>query len=353
MKKWFNLYLAATFAALVLFGCSKSSNDGDGNGGGDITYKRSIDLSSLPEASQAKLQDVKYNNGKIYAAFQYFNGWVPAGNSKILELDEAGNVLRTFESNFMNVVEIEIRGNNLFVLDMGDYFAVDGGITKIDLTSATAQTILDGATAGADPAKIEFVSDNEAYLLMLKGFNDDLSEDSYVATFNLNNNSLSPVDELGAKNSVKTISYNQNTNALWLGSGSNVYKYSLANKEIDFNATTQLPISSIKSAGATTVTIETDYTAGKYGVISNNKYSSKKVIDSDADVGFADGNFYILECKDNGKLTYLTADGEIIKQVPFENSAYFNPHGVCGNGNGKIFVGSYEDLTISVFEAKN
>jgi len=196
---------------------------------GDISYKNNISL-SVPQSSggTAKLQDLKYFGGKIYAALQYLDAsWNPSGVSKILEINPSnGAVERTFESNFSNVVEIEIRQNNLFVLDMGAYFALDGGITKIDLTSGTKQTVLKGAEVGADPQKIEFISDSEAYLLMLIGYNDDFSANSYVANFQTGGSySLNAVSELNGVKSVSAISYNKSQKTLYLASANKVFKF--------------------------------------------------------------------------------------------------------------------------------
>jgi len=114
----------------------------------------------------------------------------------------------------------------LFVLDIGDYFAIDGGITKIDLTSGEKQTVLTGKSVGADPQKIEFISDSEAYLLMFKGYNTDYSADSYVANIQIGGSySLSGVSELSGVKSVSAISYNKSQKTLYLASANKVFKY--------------------------------------------------------------------------------------------------------------------------------
>jgi len=192
---------------------------------GDIEYKESIDLSQY---SGASLQDLKFANGKIYAALHYLDPefYFPTAKSKILEIDETtGNVLREFESNFMNVIEIAVRGNKLFVLDRGSFTAIDGGITKIDLTNEAKMTILDGSALGASPQKIEFVSDSEAFLLMDKGWAADWSSHlgSYITKINLSNGNLNPIDN--ELHSISAISYNQSTKTLWLASGNEVFKY--------------------------------------------------------------------------------------------------------------------------------
>ena len=192
---------------------------------GDIKYKESIDLSQY---SGASLQDLKFANGKIYAALHYLHPefYFPTANSKILEIDETtGNVLREFESNFMNVIEIAVRGNKLFVLDRGSFTAIDGGITKIDLTNEAKTTILDGSAVGASPQKIEFVSDSEAFLLVDKGWAADWSSHlgSYITKINLSNGNLNPIDN--ELHSISAISYNQSTKTLWLASGNEVFKY--------------------------------------------------------------------------------------------------------------------------------
>jgi hypothetical protein len=323
MKKLLFLIVAAMFA-VVLMGCSDEPDD-----------------SQTFDGTQTKLKDLKYHNGKIYAAYHYFDlDWEPAKNSVITEFNETGiTELRTFESNFMNVMQIEIRGNYLFVVDHGSYFAIEGGVTKINLTNGAKETVLDAKTVGANPAKVEFVSDDNAFWIMSKSW-----DNSYVT-----DNSFSPIAELSAINPVLDISYNSSTNSLWIASGNKVYSYSLANKSLD-SISTQLPVTSIKSVGATTLTIESDYFAGKYGIIKDGNYNPGTVISGDAYVDFVDGNFYILERSFVNNLISLTPDGNIIRQLPLDAIKDFNAHGICGNGKGKIFVGSYGGLIISVFE---
>ena len=187
---------------------------------GGINYKRSIDLPQFPNA---QLQDLKFANGKIYAALQFLEDWLPSANSKILEIDETGNVLREFESNFMNVIEIAVRGNYLFVLDRGSYYETNGGITEINLTNGAKTTILDGSAVGASPQKIEFISDNEAFLLMDKGWAAMEHLGSYIAKIALNDNSFRPFDDV--RHSISAISYNEATGTLWAASGNEVFKY--------------------------------------------------------------------------------------------------------------------------------
>lgn len=195
----------------------------------DVSYKTIIDLSAQKSAvGQTKLQDIKFFDGKIYAAFQELdnNGWYPAEKSKILEVDPSnGAVLRTFESGFMNVLQIEIRANDLFVLDICNYSADGAGITKINLANGEKQTVLDGASVGAAAQKMEFISDNEAYVLMLVGFNADYSPNSYVARLNLSANTLNSVEELANIKSVSAISYNKSEKTLYVAGGNKVFKY--------------------------------------------------------------------------------------------------------------------------------
>ena len=186
---------------------------------GNIKFSRSIEL---PQIAGAKLPSIKFHNGKIYAALQILDEtWSPSEKSRILEIDPAtGGVSREFESNFMNVQEIKIRGNNLFVIDMGSWFDTDGGITKIDLSSGVKTTILDGKTEGASPQKIEFTSDNQGYLLMYKEWGD-----APLARFSLNGTITLNYSGFESLNPVSAISYNETTNTLWVASGTKVFQF--------------------------------------------------------------------------------------------------------------------------------
>ena len=301
---------------------------------------------------EPKLSCLVYKAGKIYVGVQFLDmHWNPQAKSEILEVDaQTGNVLRNFESNFTNVAQIVIRGNDLFVVDMGAWSPVaDGGITKFNLTSGTKTTIFTG-TNGLDPSKIEFVNDNKGYLLMV----DDCGM-GYIAEFNFNGSkmALNYNDFENYDMAVVDISYNGETDVLWIGTnlGGGVFKYSVSENAEILNLGVTMPVYSIKSAGNTTVTVESDWmSAGIYGVISNDRYTSKLSIDQDAVCDFVDGNFYILE-RTNGVVFTLSPTGERIKQTPLTSgSRYFNPQSIVGDGNGNLWVCSYDDLIIEVLK---
>ncbi|MCL2845782.1 MAG: hypothetical protein FWE23_10115 [Chitinivibrionia bacterium] len=350
--KKLKLMFAAILAAVVLMGCSEdNSGEKEIMTSRDIAWVRNIIMDfDAPEGS--RLADIKWHNGRIYAALQHFGGWVPNANSTILELNEQGTVLRTFTSNFMNVSEIHIRGNYLFVVDGGASWAdIDGGITRISLTTddGNPTTILDGQTIEANPERMVFISNSEAIVLLSEGWGD-----SFAARFDLNTGNVDSA--IGGINPVSSISLNTSTNTLWLGAAiplitteNKVYAFSLASNSIVGEATTLLPIYSVASAGGTTLTVESDFSAGHFGLIFGTaNYEEQEVIDKDAIVRFVDGNFFILERSNSGALIFLTNDGKIIRQLPFEAQA-FNPNGITGNGSGRIFVGAQEDLTIAEF----
>jgi len=353
-KKSMYLFLSAV-VAVTFWGCP--SPEPKEKFDGDIVYNKTVSLGvSTPAGLKAGLQDIKYANGKIYAAFYYLDAeWSPAAKSKIFVFDaQTFEKSAEFESNFMNVLQIEVRGNDLYVIDGGSYFASDGGLTKINLSNGDKTALLDGAALGASPKWIEFVSDNEAYLLMSPSW-----KNQYVAKYTVGASSVTAVAELSDKNPVDCISYNTYTSSLWFGFGTSVQKFSPASQSVTFSATTSLPVIEIKSVGGVTLTVESDYTAGKYGVVYDLglsdtliKYYPKDIIASDAKCGFAGGNFFILERLKSGGVIFLTADADIIKQLPFTTSAFFNPSAVCGDGNGKIFISSLEDLSIAVFDVK-
>jgi len=342
MNKHFKLFFIAVFAsAITVFSA----------GGSDIVFQRNIDLSVYKSPDMTvNLQDVKWRDSKIYVALHYLdNNWEPAANSLILEMNETGNILREFESNFPNVYQIEIRENNLFVIDRGSWFGkIAGGITKIDLVTGSKTTVFDGETEGRSPIKIEFVSDNEGFLLTGGSWGDER-----IAKFVFEDGKMVlDYGEVTAMTAVSSISYNKTTEDLWFARQSRVYRYSLASQEIEYNAITSLPTLEIISVGDITLTIESNYSAGRYGLIVSDEYRQMSVIDGDAGGGFADGNFYILERSNQGALIFLTGEGEIVKQLPFD-SRFFNPHGIAGNGKGDIFAGSKNDLTIAVFTLKD
>ncbi|MCL2845345.1 MAG: hypothetical protein FWE23_07850 [Chitinivibrionia bacterium] len=317
--------------------------------GTDITFQKNISLIEYQSVSPhiVHLQDVKHHNGKIYVALHYLdNAFQPAANSLILEMDESGNVLREFTSNFANVYQILFRGNSLFVIDRGSWLGgVAGGITKIDLETEVKTTILDGNTEGRSPIKMEFASDNSGFLLMGGAHWGDET----IAKFTLNGNTISlDYNAVSTMRSITSISLNTTTNNLWFARGSRVYRYCLTSETIEFNTITTQPTQEIISIGDITLTIESNFTAGTYGVIISDSYTRKSVIDGDAGGGFADGNFYILERSGSGRLILLSPSGEIIRQFPFD-TRFFNPHGVAGNGKGNIFVGSKEELALAVF----
>lgn len=187
---------------------------------GGIKYANDL---NLPSFANAKLSDLKFANGKIYAALQFLENWAPSGKSKILEIDETGNVLREFESDFMNVLQIEIRGNNLFVVDAGNYFGgeFNGGITKIDLTNGTKTTVFTASSTKGNPYKAEFATDNSGYLKLYKAWGDE-----YVVQFSLSGSAINLTEgDFSEKNPVSDISYNQSTKTLWLASGNEVFKF--------------------------------------------------------------------------------------------------------------------------------
>jgi len=187
---------------------------------GEIKYKNDINLPSFPNA---KLSDLKFANGKIYVALQFMENWAPSAKSKVLEIDETGNVLREFESNFMNVLQVEIRGNNLFVVDAGNYFGgeFNGGITKVDLSNGAKTTIFSASSAEGNPYKIEFATDNKGYLKLYKDWGDE-----YIVEFLLSGSTMNLTKgDFSDKNPVSDISYNQSTKTLWLASGNEVFKY--------------------------------------------------------------------------------------------------------------------------------
>jgi len=338
---------AAIIFTVAVWGYSDNTLDYTPSGS-DIAFQKNIDLSRYQLTdTTVNLQDVKWYKGKIYVALHYLNKYYePAANSRILEMDESGNVLREFRSNFSNVYQIILRKNDLFVIDRGSWYYPDvspGGITKIDLASGAQTTVFDGAAEGRSPIKMEFVSEYEGYMIMGGSWGSEK-----IAKFSLNGDAIT-LDYGEIKTTpISSISYNNASNILWFTSGSKIYKYSLENKSIEYNVTTALPTVEIISAGETTLSVESNYTAGKYGVIISDRYYSKSVIDGDAGAGFADGNFYILERSGSGKLIFLDDGGEIIRQLPFD-SKFFNPFGVCGNAKGDIYVGSKEDLTLAVF----
>jgi len=356
-KKLKTVFVAAFLLMVVAFlaGCSENNTDDDTRKfDRDIAYARTIplDLSAFErEGSRLFLQDIKWHKGKIYAALHYLDiSFQPTASSLILEIDETGNILRNFESNFMNVEQIQIRNNNLFVLDMGVVMdenwsnPIDGGITRIDLASGQITTVLDAKDVGADPQQIEFISDSEAYLLLYRGWGD-----AFVVRFNVDNGNVG--ENIGI-NAVSAISYNAYTNALWIA-GDKIFKYSGGN--VVFDTTSRLPTRSITSAGGATLTTESDFSSGYYGVIYDLglsttpiKYYEKGAIHNDAQGNFVDGNFFILE-NGNDNLIFLTADGDAIRKLPLKTSNVFNHFSVSGNGNGDIFVGSKNDLTIAVF----
>jgi len=328
--KKLKLMFVAIFAAVVLIGCSED-NSGD----------------EIVDNSIMRLADIVWHNGKIYAALQHLEEFQPIANSTILELDEQGNILRTFTSNFMNVSEIHIRNGYLFVLDGGAWGVGDGGITRINLTSGNKTTVLSEIA----PKEMVLVSDNEAIVLLSEGWGN-----SFAARLDLNTGNVGSA--IGGINPVSSISLNTSTNTLWLGAAvpfitieNKVYAFSLASNSIVGEAIiTSLPTFSIASAGSTTLTSESDFTAGHFGTISGAaNYEEQEVIDSDAIVRFVDGNFFILERSNSGALIFLTADGEIVRQIPFD-AVFFNPNGITGNGQGRIFVGAQEDLDIAVFD---
>lgn len=366
--KWLNVALIAT----VLMGFSSCSDDSKGNGNdgdGDISFVKNINLPSKYKSNSDTLKNIAkivFSDGKIYAALQYLDAmsWEPVANSIILEIDASSeNILRTFSSKFQNVIDIEIKNGELFVSDVGSHYVVgDGGVTKIDLTSETATIVLDGSQINAEPKKMQFVSNNEGYIIISKSYSDEnwvYYEDERIAKFGISGNTMNlDYSELGTMNTISDISYNSFTNSLWFGSGNSVSKYSVANKKVEFDTITALPVTALKSAGATTITVESDYTTGKYGIIYDLgisetpiKYYSYLDIGNDATVGFADGNFFVLERPFGGaqKMKFLTADGDIIDEINFSTSA-FNAYSVCGNGNNRIFINSYQDGIISVFE---
>ena len=317
------------------------------NGGSDLVFQRNIDLSGYKLSNMTvNLQDIKWNNSKIYTALHYLDEkWEPAANSRILEIDETRKVFREFESNFSNVYQIEIRGNDLFVIDRGSWYGkVAGGITKIDLIAGSKTTLLDGNIENRSPIKIQFVSDSEGFLLTGASWGDEK-----VAKFDLNGDKITlNYGEVTPMTSITSISYNKTTQNLWFARQSRVYRYSLASGTLEYNAITSLPTQEIISVGDITLTVESNYSAGRYGLIVSDQYRQMSMIDSDAGGCFADGNFYILERSSSGNLIFLTGDGEIVRLLPFD-SRFFNPHGIAGNGKGSIFAGSKEDLTIAVF----
>ena len=346
MIKRLRMFAAIIFAAAVL-GYSDNTPARTPSGS-DIAFKKSIDLSRYQMADKTvNLQDIKWRDGKIYVALHYLDkNYEPAANSRILEMDESGKVLREFRSNFSNAYQILLHKNDLFVIDRGSWYYPNvspGGITKIDLITQTQTTVLNGAIEGRSPIKMEFVSDTEGYMITGRSWGDEK-----IAKFILNGDTM-VLDYGEIKTTpISSISYNNTSNTLWFTSVSRIYKYSLASKSVEYNLTASMPVAEIISAGETTLSVESNYTAGKYGVIISDKYYSKSVIDGDAGGAFADGNFYILERSNSGKLLFLDAGGKIIRQLPFD-SKFFNPFGVCGNAKGDIYVGSKEGLTLAVF----
>lgn len=346
--KKLKLYFAAIVAATIMTGCSDTDPDTEKKGGErDIAFVRNIQLTAQEEGS--RLADIKWHNNRIYAALQHLDdNWTPTANSTVLELDVQGNVLRRFESNFMNVGEIHIRNGNLFVVDAGSWGNDDGGITKINLVSGQATSVLSGKT----PEQMIIISDNEAIVLLSQGWGD-----SYAARLDLNSGNVGQA--LGAINPVSSISLNASANALWIAAAiphvteeNKVYKFSLTSNAVVSETLSKLPAYSIASAGQVTLVVESDFTAGHYGLIfdtgSGTDYRPQDVIDADAVARFVDGNFFILERTGSGSLIFMANDGKIIRQLPFD-AAFFNPGGITGDGNGSIFVGAQEDLTIAVF----
>ncbi|MDR0303459.1 MAG: hypothetical protein LBH98_01630 [Chitinispirillales bacterium] len=333
----------ALFAALVFL-----YSDAAAAGGSDIAFERNIDLSKYLSTSMCvNLHDIKWRDSKIYVALQYLDNKTmePAANSRILELDESGNVLREFESRFQNVYQIIFLGDNILVVDKGSWYDVGGGITKIDLLSETKTVLFDAKTEGRSPIKMEFVSNDEGYIMTVGSkFNDQK-----IAKFSLDDDVMTlDYGEIPTP-SITSMSYNSATNTLWFANNNRrVYKYSLSENGVEYNISVTQPVTEIVSVGDVTLTVESNYTAGNYGLLVSDKYTKESTIDGDAGAYFADGNFYILERGGSGKLVFLSGEGEIIRQLPFD-SKFFNPHGVCGNKKGNIFVGSKEDLTLAVF----
>ncbi|MCL1946343.1 MAG: hypothetical protein FWF51_04200 [Chitinivibrionia bacterium] len=316
-----------------------------------------IDLRSynFQNAYTPKLECLIYENGKIYAAVQFMggdSGWDPIANSQILEINaQTGAVLRKFESNFMNVAQIQIRGGDLWVVDGGSLLSNnDGGITKINLSSGVKTTISLMGNETYDPMKLVFLDDTKGYLLVY----DSDWWSSYLAEFTLSGNTMSvsyeKFDPEEDFYSVNDISYNGETNDLWIGNSNTVYRYSITEDAIKAEIDVTMPVYSMKSVANTTLIVETNYTAGVFGIIANDIYTQKETIDGDAVCDFVDGNFYILE-RGNDAVIKLNESGNIINQKPIDSDIiYFNPRGIVGDGSGNLWLNSYEEVFIKVWK---
>ena len=353
-KRLFMFGIAVSVAA-TFFACSQR---------GEIIIQRElppvvlkdVDLRNydFQNAYTPKLECLAYNDGKIYAGVQFMGGeygYTPMANSQVLEINaQTGEVLRRFESNFRNVMQIQIRGDDLWVVDNGDMTANnDGGITKINLTSGAKNTItLTGNDEGYDPMKLVFLDDTKGYLLVY----DSNWWSAYLAEFTLSGNEMTvsyeKFDHEEDFYSVNDISYNAATKDLWIGNSNTVYRYSVVEDAIKAEIDVTMPVYSMKSAGAATLIVETNYAAGVYGVIANDTYAKKETIDADAVCDFVDGNFYILE-RGADAVIKLDQSGNITKQIPIDTDIiYFNPHGIVGDGKGAVWVNSYEEAFIKV-----
>ena len=298
-----------------------------------------------------KLECLIYENGKIYAGVQFMDGWTPAANSQILEIDaQTGEVLRKFESNFKNVQQIVIRGGDLWVADGGSLlYNNDGGITKINLSSGAKTTISLSGNQGRDPIKIVFISDTEGYLQAY----DSNRWMANLAEFTLSGNKMTVSYEKFNPdyfNDAHDISYNGETNDLWIANENTVYRYSVTEDAIKAEIRVTLPYVYLKSAGGTTIVSQSNYAAGVYGVITNDTYAQKTPIDQDNVCDFVDGNFYILE-RGADAVIKLDQSGNVINHRPIDSDVrYFNPHGIVGDGNGNLWVNSYEEAFIKVLK---
>jgi hypothetical protein len=313
-----------------------------------------IDLRNynFENAYTPKLECLIYENGKIYAGVQFMDGWNPAANTQILEISaQTGEVLRKFESNFMNVAQIQIRGGDLWVVDGGSLlYNNDGGITKINLLSGAKTTISLTGNENYDPMKLVFLDDSKGYLLVY----DSDWWSAYLAEFTLSGNTMSvsyeKFDPEEDFYSVNDISYNVETNDLWIGNSNTVYRYCVTEDAIKAEIDVTMPVYSMKSVANATLIVETNYAAGVFGVIANDTYVQKETIDGDAVCDFVDGNFYILE-RGNDAVIKLNESGDIVSQKPIDSDIiYFNPHSIIGDGSGNLWLNSYEEVFIKVWK---